>query len=198
MKWNQIGVLVLVGVLCFSLTACGTSTEPAKTAAEAAPATVVSDHYAVIQTSMGDITVQLFNSKVPNTAKNFETLAQKGFYDNTIFHRVIDKFMIQGGDPTGTGRGGPGYAIKDEFGDGLTFDKPGMLAMANAGADTGGSQFFITVAPTKWLQGKHAIFGQVVNGYDVIEKISKAAVGEGDKPKTDIIITRITITEQQP
>ena len=197
MKWSQIGVLVLVGVLCFSLTACGTPPEPAKKAT-VPPVEIEPDHYAVIQTNMGDITVQLFDSKAPNTAKNFETLAQKGFYDNTIFHRVIDKFMIQGGDPTGTGRGGPGYSIKDEFGEGLNFDKSGMLAMANAGANTGGSQFFITVAPTKWLQGKHAIFGQVIAGYDTVEKISKVPVGEGDKPKTDVMITHITITAQQP
>ena len=164
--------------------------------------------YGNLTTSKGDILVKFEDEKSPVTVANFVGLAEgkienkakkKGepFYNGTIFHRVIKDFMIQGGDPQGTGMGDPGYKFDDEKND-LQHTGKGILSMANSGPNTNGSQFFITVAPTKWLQGKHAIFGQVVNGYDVIEKISKAAVGEGDKPKTDIIITRITITEQQP
>src|SRR6187431_2749418 len=119
---------------------------------------------AVIQTNKGTIRVELLESDAPKTTENFITLAERGYYDGIIFHRVIDGFMIQGGDPTGTGRGGPGYQIQDEFGKGLRHDVEGMLSMANAGPNTGGSQFFVTLAPTPWLDGKHAIFGKVVEG----------------------------------
>ena len=110
-------------------------------------------------TNKGVFVAQLFEEKAPQTTKNFIELTEKGFYDGIIFHRVIDGFMIQGGDPTGTGRGGPGYRIKDEFGEGLAHDSEGILSMANAGPNTGGSQFFITLAPTPWLNGHHAVFG---------------------------------------
>ena len=115
--------------------------------------------------------MRLFADRVPQTVNNFVFLARQGFYDNTFFHRVIKDFMVQGGDPTGTGRGGPGYSFRDEFDPKLKHDKPGMLSMANAGPNTNGSQFFITHVPTPWLDGKHAIFGQVVTGMDVVLSI---------------------------
>ncbi|PKM92110.1 MAG: peptidylprolyl isomerase, partial [Euryarchaeota archaeon HGW-Euryarchaeota-1] len=127
---------------------------------------------ATIETNKGTIKIELFTDKAPKTTQNFIDLANKGFYDGVIFHRVIPGFMIQGGDPTGTGTGGPGYKINDEFHPDLKHDKKGILSMANAGPNTGGSQFFITLAPTPWLDGKHAVFGQVIEGMDVVEKIA--------------------------
>jgi cyclophilin family peptidyl-prolyl cis-trans isomerase len=126
---------------------------------------------AVLHTDNGDITLQLFADKTPKTVNNFVFLARQGFYDNTIFHRVIADFMVQGGDPTGTGRGGPGYRFADEFNSTLRHDKPGILSMANAGPGTNGSQFFITHVPTPWLDNKHAVFGQVTKGIDVLMSI---------------------------
>jgi cyclophilin family peptidyl-prolyl cis-trans isomerase len=149
--------------------------------------------HAIIETNKGTIEIELFMDKAPLTAGNFKKLSEEGFYDGTIFHRVIPDFMIQGGDPTGTGTGGPGYTIKDEFGKGLKHDKAGMLSMANAGPNTGGSQFFITVAPTPWLDGKHAIFGQVVKGQDVVNKISLVPRNSRDKPNENVTITKVTI-----
>jgi len=150
---------------------------------------------AVFHTNRGEFTVELFTDKAPVTVGNFRKLAETGFYDGTIFHRIIADFMIQGGDPEGTGRGGPGYYIPDEFGEGLTFDQPGILAMANAGPNTGGSQFFITVVPTPWLQNHHAIFGKVVKNYDVVEALSKVKTTPYDKPLQDVVIESIEITE---
>jgi len=126
---------------------------------------------AVLHTDKGDITVELFASKAPKTVNNFVFLAKQGFYDGTIFHRVIADFMAQGGDPTGTGRGGPGYKFSDEFHPSLRHDKPGILSMANAGPNTNGSQFFLTHVPTPWLNNKHSIFGQVTEGMDVLLSI---------------------------
>ena len=123
---------------------------------------------AILKTDLGDIEVTLFADKAPNTVNNFVFLAREGYYDNTIFHRVIQGFMAQAGDPTGTGRGGPGYSFRDEFSAGLKHNKPGILSMANAGPNTNGSQFFITHVPTPWLDGKHTIFGEVTNGLDVL------------------------------
>lgn len=123
---------------------------------------------AILKTDLGDIEVALFADKAPNTVNNFVFLAREGYYDDTIFHRVIKDFMAQAGDPTGTGRGGPGYSFRDEFGAGLKHSKPGILSMANAGPNTNGSQFFITHVPTPWLDGKHAIFGEVTNGLEVL------------------------------
>ena len=148
---------------------------------------------ATFETSMGSFTVELLTDLAPITAKNFIELSKKGFYNNVIFHRVIDGFMIQGGDPTGTGRGGPGYTINDEFGPGLKHDRSGVLSMANAGPNTGGSQFFITLAPTPWLDGKHAIFGTVIDGMDVVNAIGGTKTGVGDKPVVDVVIKSIIV-----
>ena len=124
-------------------------------------------------TNKGEFIVEMFEDKAPKTTKNFIELTEKGFYNGVVFHRVIDGFMIQGGDPTGTGMGGPGYKIDDEFGEGLQHDDEGVLSMANAGPNTGGSQFFITLAPTPWLNGHHAIFGKVVEGMDIVRLIGR-------------------------
>lgn len=126
---------------------------------------------AVLHTDKGDIAIELFADKTPVTVNNFVFLARQGFYNGTIFHRVIANFMVQGGDPTGTGRGGPGYRFTDEFHPGLTHHKPGILSMANAGPNTNGSQFFITHVPTSWLDNKHSVFGQVTKGMDVVNSI---------------------------
>ena len=151
---------------------------------------------AAFDTSMGLFKVELFTDLAPMTAQNFIDLSKKGFYNNVIFHRVIDEFMIQGGDPSGTGRGGPGYVIPDEFGPGLIHDKPGILSMANAGPDTGGSQFFITLVPTPWLDGRHAIFGAVVEGMDIVRAIGSTKTSPGDKPVVDVVIKSITIEDK--
>ena len=131
----------------------------------------------------------------PNTCKNFIDLANKGFYNGVIFHRVIDNFMIQGGDPTGTGMGGPGYTIKDEFSSKLLHDGPGVLSMANAGPNTGGSQFFITLRDCPWLDGKHAVFGKVTSGMDVVYKIGHVVTDANDRPVQDVVINKITIKQ---
>ncbi|MDE2223561.1 MAG: peptidylprolyl isomerase [Candidatus Omnitrophica bacterium] len=139
----------------------------------------------VLETNQGNIELTLYPDKAPKTVENFVGLVKKGYYNGTIFHRVIKNFMIQGGDPTGTGMGGQslwGGAFADEFSPELTFDKPGILAMANRGPDTNGSQFFITTVPTPWLNGHHTIFGFVSGGYDVVSKIANTATGAGDRP----------------
>ena len=129
------------------------------------------NYSAILHTDKGDITIDLHVRETPRTVNNFVFLARSGFYDGTIFHRVINDFMVQGGDPTGTGRGGPGYRFSDEFHPALRHDKPGVLSMANAGPNTNGSQFFITHVPTPWLDGKHSVFGQVSGGMDVLMSI---------------------------
>jgi peptidyl-prolyl cis-trans isomerase A (cyclophilin A) len=165
--------------------------------------------YAIFDTSEGKIICRLFEKEAPITTKNFIDLAEgkrswkdnasgKGgsgaLYNGTIFHRVIPGFMIQGGDPSGTGMGGPGYKFQDETqGSPHKFDKKGKLAMANAGPNTNGSQFFITVAPTDWLTGKHTIFGEVVEGQDVADKIANVARGAQDRPRTDVVLQSVTI-----
>ncbi len=163
---------------------------------------------AIIETSKGTIECALFEKEAPVTVGNFVGLAtgtkeykdaktgepkKSNFYDGIIFHRVIPNFMIQGGDPLGQGTGGPGYQFKDEIVASLVFDKPGKLAMANAGPGTNGSQFFITVAPTPWLNGRHTIFGEVTKGYEVVDAISKVDRDPGDRPKTPVVIKKITI-----
>lgn len=146
-----------------------------------------------LETTMGKMKIKLYDDKAPKTVENFKTLVQKGYYDGTIFHRVIKNFMIQGGDPTGTGTGGPGYTIKDEFGPGLKHDKKGLLSMANAGPNTGGSQFFITLAATPWLDGKHAIFGELVEGMEVLDKIGNTPTNAQDKPRTEVKIVKVKV-----
>ncbi|MBT3408649.1 peptidylprolyl isomerase [archaeon] len=146
-----------------------------------------------IETSLGDMTVLLYDEKSPITTNNFKTLVEKGFYDGIIFHRIIPDFMIQGGDPTGTGMGGPGYQIEDEFHPELKHTKKGMLSMANSGPNTGGSQFFITLAPTPWLDGKHALFGEVVEGLDVLDKIGAVQTGAQDKPLDDVVMKKVSV-----
>lgn len=156
---------------------------------------------ATIITNKGDIVIELYADKAPNTVKNFTTLASKDFYNDTLFHRVIKNFMIQGGDPnTRAGRpetygtGGPGYQIPDEFGQGLSNVK-GTISMANAGPNTGGSQFFINVADNTYLDGKHAVFGRVVDGYDVVYRISESNTNENDLPLEPVRIDRIYLKE---
>ncbi|NTX05157.1 peptidylprolyl isomerase [Myxococcus sp. CA051A] len=169
------------------------------------------DIQATLETNQGPIVVRLFSKDAPNTVSNFVGLATgektwtdprngervtgKPLYDGVVFHRVIPGFMIQGGDPTGSGRGDPGYRFADEFQSGRTFDKPGLLAMANAGPGTNGSQFFITTSTPSYLNNKHTIFGEVVKGYDVVEKISKVATGPGDRPVDPVIIQKITLAD---
>ncbi len=139
----------------------------------------------VLETNQGNIEIKLFPDAAPKACENFTKLVEKGYYNGLIFHRVIKQFMIQGGDPTGTGMGGEsiwGKPFPDEFKAGLVFDRPGILAMANAGPETNGSQFFITTIPTPWLNGRHTIFGEVVSGYDVVQKIESTAVNSQDKP----------------
>ena len=139
----------------------------------------------VLETNQGAIEIKLFDDVAPKACENFRGLAKKGYYDGIIFHRVIPGFMVQGGDPTGTGRGGEslwGASFEDEVSPSAQFDRKGLLAMANSGPGTNGSQFFITVAPTQWLNNKHTIFGEVVSGYDVVTKIETTQTGAGDRP----------------
>lgn len=148
--------------------------------------------HVTMETSLGTIEIELFED-TPITAVNFATLVQKGFYNGVIFHRVINGFMIQGGDPTGTGRGGPGYVIRDEFKPGRKNEK-GILSMANAGPNTGGSQFFINLVNNNHLDGKHSVFGRVVAGMDVVEKIAKVRTDRSDRPREPVTIIRATLS----
>jgi peptidyl-prolyl cis-trans isomerase A (cyclophilin A) len=170
---------------------------------------VAEDLFATLHTNMGDIEVRLFPLQAPKTVENFVGLAEgsrdwidpktrqkvsgRPLYDGTVFHRVIQGFMIQGGDPLGTGTGGPGYTFRDEFSPDLAFTRPYLLAMANAGPGTNGSQFFITVAPTTWLTGKHTIFGEVTSGTDVVDAIVAVPTGRQDRPQNDVVINSIDI-----
>jgi peptidyl-prolyl cis-trans isomerase A (cyclophilin A) len=166
--------------------------------------------YAVFETTLGSVTVRLFPDQAPKTVANFRGLAEgtreftdsktgkkvkRPFYDGLIFHRVIPDFMIQGGCPEGRGNGGPGYKFEDEFHDQLTFSAPGKLAMANSGPNSNGSQFFITVAATDWLTRRHTMFGEVVSGQDVVEKISAVPRDNRDRPKTPVVMNKVSITE---
>ncbi len=164
---------------------------------------------ATFTTTEGTFTVRLFDQQAPNTVANFAGLAEgskewidpktgqkvtRPLYDGVVFHRVIAGFMIQGGDPLGNGTGGPGYTFADEFGAGLTHDRPGLLSMANRGADTNGSQFFITLVPTPWLDQHHAIFGEVIGGLDVVQKIGKVPTSKpGDRPVKDVVVQTVKI-----
>jgi peptidyl-prolyl cis-trans isomerase A (cyclophilin A) len=162
--------------------------------------------YARFSTSEGEFTVRLFEDRAPLTVANFTGLAEgtkdpatgkpgqvKPYYDGLVFHRIIEGFMIQGGDPQGTGRGGPNYTFADEFAPKVVFDRAGLLAMANRGPNTNGSQFFITLAATEWLNGKHTIFGEVVEGLDVVRKIGAVRTGPGDRPVTPVVLTKLGI-----
>ena len=163
---------------------------------------------ATLTTTEGTVTIRLFPDHAPKTVRNFVELAEGGrewtnprtrakskdkLYDGTIIHRVIAGFMIQGGDPLGTGTGGPGYKFADEIHPDLQFDRPYLLAMANSGPGTNGSQFFITTVPTPWLTGKHTIFGEVISGADVVENISRVQTVPGDRPVTDVVLQSVTI-----
>jgi peptidyl-prolyl cis-trans isomerase A (cyclophilin A) len=164
--------------------------------------------FAKFSTTEGDFKVRLYDDKAPKTVANFVGLVEgtqewtdpktrekvsRPFYNGLIFHRVIDGFMLQGGCPMGSGIGGPGYQFADEFGPGLKHDRPGMLSMANAGPNTNGSQFFVTLVPTPWLDNKHAIFGEVVEGLDIVQKIGKTQTGRNDRPTKDIVMNSVTI-----
>ena len=162
----------------------------------APPAMTLDDsksYSATFKTNHGDIEIELFRSQAPVTVNNFVFLAKDGFYNEVIFHRVIPDFMIQGGDPDGTGTGGPGYKFQDEFDSSLGFDAKGILAMANSGPRTNGSQFFITVGKTPHLTGRHTIFGHVTQGYDVVQKIASEPTQNGDKPINDVVIKTIKL-----
>ena len=197
--------MILLSCLCLGLlllAGCSASNQPVASsapspAAGSAPAVAGKNSIAVFETSMGVFKVELFEDKAPITAGNFIDLVNKGFYNGLIFHRVIDGFMIQGGDPKGTGIGGPGYRIKDEFHPDLKHSAPGMLSMANSGPNTGGSQFFITLAPTPWLDFKHAVFGRVISGMDVVQAIGKVKTADRDRPVTDVIMKSITLEKPQ-
>jgi peptidyl-prolyl cis-trans isomerase A (cyclophilin A) len=164
---------------------------------------------ATLRTTEGPIVIRLLPDHAPKTVRNFVELAQGGrewkdprtgqsttgrLYDGTVFHRVITNFMIQGGDPLGTGTGGPGYKFADEFHPDLSFDRPFLLAMANAGPGTNGSQFFITTVPTPWLTGKHTIFGEVIEGQDIVDAISRVDTRPGDRPVKDVVLESVEIT----
>src|SRR5580658_3040449 len=163
---------------------------------------------ATLQTNQGTVVIRLFPDYAPKTVRNFVELAEGGrqwtdprtgqettskLYDGTVFHRVIPDFMIQGGDPLGSGRGGPGYQFADEIHPDLRFDRPYLLAMANAGPGTNGSQFFITVGPTPHLNGKHTIFGEVIDGSDVVDRISNVQTGRNDRPVADVVLESVSI-----
>lgn len=183
---KKIFIVCMLIICSMAAVACGSEEKPVK----AEPAT------AVFETSMGTFEIKLATDLVPVTTGNFITLANKGFYNGLIFHRVIDNFMIQGGDPNGNGTGGPGYTIKDEFSSKLIHDSEGVLSMANAGPNTGGSQFFITLRDCPWLDGRHAVFGKVTKGMEVVRTIGKVDTDLNDKPLKDVVIKKITIEKR--
>ena len=169
---------------------------------------MTNDLTATLRTNRGTVVVKLFPDQAPKTVRNFVELAEGGrewtdpttrqtgttkLYDGTIFHRVIPDFMVQGGDPLGTGTGGPGYKFGDEIHPDLSFNRPYLLAMANAGPGTNGSQFFITTTPTPWLTGKHTIFGEVISGSEIVDAISKVQTGRNDRPVDDVVLESVVI-----
>ena len=173
--------VIVVGVVCVLILLMGGRS-------------MAQDQVVVMETNQGAIEIKLFPDVAPKAVENFLGLVKKGYYNGLIFHRVIKDFMIQGGDPTGTGSGGEslwGVPFKDEVSQDVKFDRPGLLAMANAGPSTNGSQFFITTVPTPWLQMKHTIFGEVISGYDVVKKIELTPVAGADRPVTEQKIMRI-------
>lgn len=194
---NKLTTAALIFVLFFSQIILGQKQTKSKTENSKAKTQLV----AVFETNMGKFECELYPDKAPKTVENFVGLAKKGYYDGVIFHRVIDNFVIQGGDPTGTGSGGEsiyGHPFEDEFHPDLKHDKAGVLSMANAGPNTNGSQFFITLAPTPWLDNRHSIFGQVIKGMDVVRKIGKVeTIKPGDRPVKDVVIKTIKIEERK-
>jgi peptidyl-prolyl cis-trans isomerase A (cyclophilin A) len=217
-------IITFLGIFLFTAalsaqTGAKTTTSPAqhKPGAEAAAFTIKLDQppglYAVFETTMGRIVCRLFPDQAPEAVKNFVGLASgtkrwydmkkqawavRRYYDGLTFHRVIPNFMIQGGDQLGNGTGGVGYNFKDEFSPGLRFDAPGKLAMANSGPNTNGAQFFITVAPTEWLNNHHTIFGEVVEGQGIANAISQVPRDSNDKPNTPVVMTRVEIVDTRP
>jgi len=208
--------LAAVAVAALFLAGCPKSSSGAASSEGewTAKAKAGTDLYATIKTNMGDIVVKLYSKDAPNTVANFvglatgerewrnpatgQTMKHVPLYDGVIFHRVIPGFMIQGGDPLGSGTGNPGYQFADEFQSGKTFDRVGLLAMANAGPNTNGSQFFITTSTPTYLNGKHTIFGEVVKGYEVAQAISKVPTAPGDRPLQPVTISHIAISDTQP
>lgn len=186
-----LGLLMIAGCSNNSTTTTTTTMPTVTTTTELGVS--VMNRIAIFDTSMGTFKVELNEGKAPITTKNFIDLTNKGFYNGLIFHRVMKDFMIQGGDPKGDGTGGPGYTIEDEFSNGLKHER-GVISMANTGRPkSGGSQFFVTVIETPWLNGKHAVFGKVIDGMDVVDAISKVPTGAADKPLKDVVINKITI-----
>lgn len=194
--------LMIAAVLMLSVASCRQAQKSRQQRTQTTGGTVsdTTNVYAVFETTMGTFEAQLFEKATPKTVKNFVGLAEKGFYNGLIFHRVIDNFMIQGGDPTGTGRGGEsiyGGPFEDEFVDTLHHSVPGMLSMANAGPNTNMSQFFITLVPTPWLDGKHTIFGKIVSGMDVVQAIGKVKTSKPfDRPVEDVVMNKVTIVRK--
>ena len=177
---SVIGLTGLLVSLCvMGSVACSKSTRPRAT----------------IETTKGIIVIELYKDEAPKTVDNFVKLAKQGFYNGLLFHRVIPNFMIQTGDPAGTGKGGPGYTFEDEISPNLHHDGPGVVSMANRGPDTNGSQFFITLAATPWLDGKHTIFGRVINGQRVVEDIGAGPRDPNDRPLTNVFMKQVTIQE---
>ena len=196
MKQLMIGLMIsLATFACNAQEEGKVETKETQTKVESTEMTV-----AVIKTNMGTIEIELFAKETPKTVENFTGLAGKGYYNGVIFHRVIDNFMIQGGDPTGTGRGGDSFwggKFADEIVPSLKHDQPGILSMANAGPNTNGSQFFITLVATPWLDGKHTVFGKVIAGMDVVNAIGKVATSKpGDKPLKDVVMETVTIEKR--
>lgn len=180
-------------LLAVHLTGCAGSSSSSKLADSSRPAVEIVPIR--IHTTLGVIDAELYPTLAPKTVENFLKLTRQGFYNGIIFHRVIPNFMIQTGDPEGTGMGGPGYTFEDEFSPELNHLMPGVLSMANSGPDTNGSQFFITVAPTPWLDGKHSVFGRVTAGYDTAVRISEAERNAQDKPLQTIKMERVEVLE---
>lgn len=204
-KYQTVFWIYLLAFVLMTLSFKSQSAEVKKTTTKGTPM------YAIFETSKGNIKIKLFSDKTPKTVENFVGLAEgtkeftdpktdkkvkRPFYDGLIFHRVIPNFMIQGGCPLGQGTGGPGYKFEDEIVKDLKHDKPGKLSMANAGPNTNGSQFFITVAATPWLDGRHTVFGEVVEGYEIAESISKVKTGSMDKPAEPITIKHVKIVRE--